>query len=617
MASPPRSAYQAALRPFALINLVGFLLQAHRLAMLAPAKSVVSHILVWLALLAVLATLAAALGLLLYALGRCKFGLGVLPLVAPLLFAIAHVFLFIDSILYSLFRFHFNGLALEVLLTPGGFQTMEIPSRELMGFTVACVALLAGEIVVFQLLARHPLPARRAVARPGGWKSWLVAWIVVVGADRALGAAADLADITDAIPACAVVPFYQPFAVKQLITTMMGWPQSSDRILLAAGQKMGRRLKYPRTPLEFDAPSTLPSIVWIVIEGWRADVFDAQVTPEITRLGQESLVFTRSVSGGNHTRFGLFSLFTGLHGTYWHASLAEQRGSLLFDRLKQLGYRFRLTSSAGFSAPPLIRTAFAGVRESVSPEVHGSTIERDRATIDDGLRFVLEQGERSHFALVVMLDSTHAPYHLPAGDQPFGPFPESVEYHLLGDPSEAPGLLNRYRNALHYVDSLVGELIAAMKRENLFEKSVIIVTGDHGEAFFEHGVWGHNTDFDREQVNVPLVLHIPGVAPALRHDLARGVDLVPTLMELLGTRSAPSLYSVGHSLLHGPAASFAVVCGWDECAVRDDNGSTTVFGVSDESNVRFRVFDAQHRLIAAPPSPNLGSALVEISAFYR
>jgi hypothetical protein len=216
-----------------------------------------------------------------------------------------------------------------------------------------------------------------------------------------------------------------------------------------------------------------------------------------------------------------------------------------------------------------------------------------------------------------MLDSTHAPYHLPAGEQSFTPFPENVEYHLLGDPAAAPGLLNRYRNALHYVDALVGELIAEMKRENLFEKSVIIVTGDHGEAFFEHGVWGHNTDFDREQVNVPLVLHVPGVAPAVRHDLARAVDLVPTLMELLGTRSAPSLYSVGHSLLHGPAAGFAVVCGWDECAVRDDNGFTTVFGISDESSVRFRVLDAQHRLTSAPPSPNLGSALVELSAFYR
>jgi membrane-anchored protein YejM (alkaline phosphatase superfamily) len=295
MASPPRSAYRSALCPFAVINLVGFLLQGHRFAMLTSGKGAIPHILVWLAMLAVFATLAAAIGSLLHALCRFEFGLGALPLAAPLLFAITHVFLFVDATLYSLFHFHFNGLALDVLLTPGGFQTLEIPSRELIRFTVACVALVACEILVFQFLARHPLRTPPAGTCPGGWKRWLVAWIVVVGADRALGAVADFADVTDAIPACVVVPLYPPFAVKQIITTMMGWPQSSDRMLLAAGQKLGRKLNYPRAPLVFEAPASLPNIVWIVIEGWRADVFDTKVTPEIARLGQESLTFTRNV----------------------------------------------------------------------------------------------------------------------------------------------------------------------------------------------------------------------------------------------------------------------------------------------------------------------------------
>jgi hypothetical protein len=605
------------LRLFAVVNLFGFLLQGHRFAMLVPEVGVIPHVLVWLAILAEFATLAAAIGLALYALGGTNLGLRMLPLAAPLLFAIAHAFLFVDATLYSLFRFHFNGLALEVLFTPGGFQTMEIPSRELMRFTVAFALLIAAEALLLQLLARYWLRKHPAAVVPGRWKRWLVAWIVLLAADRALGATADLADITDAARASAVVPFYRPFAVKQILATVMGWPQSSDRVLLAAGQKMGRYLLYPRAPLVFEPPSSLPDIVWIVIESWRGDMFDPNVTPEIVRLGRESLVFTRHVSGGNHTRFGLFSLFSGLHGPYWHASFAEQSGSLLFDRLKQLGYRLRLMSSAGFTAPPLHATALAGVREAIVPTPRGTTLEKDQATIDVARQFVMEQSQGSPFALVIMLDATHPPYYMFPGETPFAPFPEEVEYHMLGDPALAPGLLNRYRNALHHVDALIGELIGELRRLDLFDSSVVLVTGDHGEAFFEHGVWGHNTAFFREQVDVPLVLHVPGVVPMVRRDLSRGVDVVPTLMELLGTKSEPSLYSSGRSLLHGPPARFAVACGWDECGVRDDNGFTTVFGISDESEVRFRVFDAQDRPTAAPPSPNFKTALAELHAFFR
>src|SRR5262249_27230524 len=66
------------------------------------------------------------------------------------------------------------------------------------------------------------------------------------------------------------------------------------------------------------------------------------------------------------------------------------------------------------------------------------------------------------------------------------------------------------------------------------KKTAIVVTSDHGEAFGEHKMWRHGAEIWEELVRVPLIVHVPGVAPG--HVTARrsSVDLVPTLLDLLG-----------------------------------------------------------------------------------
>jgi choline-sulfatase len=61
-----------------------------------------------------------------------------------------------------------------------------------------------------------------------------------------------------------------------------------------------------------------------------------------------------------------------------------------------------------------------------------------------------------------------------------------------------------------------------------------VVTSDHGEAFGEHKMWRHGAEIWEELVRVPLIVHVPGVSPG--HVAARrsAVDLVPTLLDLLG-----------------------------------------------------------------------------------
>ena len=99
----------------------------------------------------------------------------------------------------------------------------------------------------------------------------------------------------------------------------------------------GSGLLYPREELKFSNPPKPLNVLMIVVDSWRYDMLQPDVTPNIWKFAGGSWVFNQHNSAGNCTRFGIFSLFYGLYGTYWHSFLAEQRGPVLIKELKKTG----------------------------------------------------------------------------------------------------------------------------------------------------------------------------------------------------------------------------------------------------------------------------------------
>ena len=64
--------------------------------------------------------------------------------------------------------------------------------------------------------------------------------------------------------------------------------------------------------------------------------------------------------------------------------------------------------------------------------------------------------------------------------------------------------------------------------------AAVVVTSDHGEAFGEHGMYRHGYELWEELVHVPLIVHLPGVAPQRQAARRSAIDLAPTLLELFG-----------------------------------------------------------------------------------
>jgi hypothetical protein len=119
-------------------------------------------------------------------------------------------------------------------------------------------------------------------------------------------------------------------------------------------------------------------------------------------------------------------------------------------------------------------------------------------------------------------------------------------------PFSGEGDLSAYKNALRYADRSVAELLAGLRSRGLDERTIVVVYGDHGEAFGQHdGNVGHTLFAFDENVRVPLLISIPGVTvDAMRApQVASVVDIAPTLLDLLGL-DAPSSFE-GSSLLVG------------------------------------------------------------------
>ena len=92
---------------------------------------------------------------------------------------------------------------------------------------------------------------------------------------------------------------------------------------------------------------------------------------------------------------------------------------------------------------------------------------------------------------------------------------------------------NRYFNSLHYIDSLVGKLYALLEEKGLLQDTIIMITGDHGECFNEHGDVAHASNLYQETLRVPLIIWNVANSKAQEvPQLANLIDIAPTILAL-------------------------------------------------------------------------------------
>jgi uncharacterized protein len=487
--------------------------------------------------------------------------------------------LYIDTRIYGLFGYHFNGAVLNLFVTRGSEDSYRIDlGIWVRGFVFAAI-FIALELVLWRLAA-----ARRSVRIPHAARLRRGAVTVgvllagAIGVEKSLYAHAEMTLDRQITAASQVLPLYPRLSVVPFL------PESvREQLPEVPPVRLGgdpRPLDWPHAWPQIDPSGPRPDIVMLVIDSWRADALDERVTPRMSALAQTARRFTDHLSCGNGTRFGVFGMLYGLHGSYWWSVLAEHRSPVLIDTLLELGYEPRVFSSASQDFPEFRSTAWSRFPEAVVDDIDGDRQwQRDERMADaciDWWRARPSGAERKPTFTFVLLDSAHQTYDFPDDDAPFQPYEAELDYFELSRSHSkelAERVKNRYLNALHHADRVAGRLVDALAESGRFDDTLLVVTGDHGEEFAENGFWGHTGNFTPEQVAVPLLLSGPGIEPGVEERPTSHLDLAPTLLELLGANPAQrSQWCLGENLLAPLAARRRVVAGWNEIGVLSELG---------------------------------------------
>jgi arylsulfatase A-like enzyme len=168
----------------------------------------------------------------------------------------------------------------------------------------------------------------------------------------------------------------------------------------------------------------------------------------------------------------------------------------------------------------------------------------DRAMVAPAVDWMRRQSQqgRPFFASMLTI-ATHHPYVSPGNIQPV---------HDARQAKEA------YVKAVRDTDAVVGDLFAALRKHGLLDNTLVVITGDHGEAFAEHGQIAHNGVGYEEGIRVPLILHGPMLGmPRVVGGLRQHLDIMPTVLDAAGVRVSGKL--PGKSLLSDPIGHSEVI----------------------------------------------------------
>lgn len=138
------------------------------------------------------------------------------------------------------------------------------------------------------------------------------------------------------------------------------------------------------------------------------------------------------------------------------------------------------------------------------------------------------------------------------------------------DSDELTYVISLYDSEIAEADTCLNEFLDKLKEEGVYDKSVIIIIADHGEEFLEHGKIDHSQLYD-EVVHVPLIIKIPNVAGSYVDSLAESIDIMPTVLDLVGIPLP--YYTQGKTLLDKSRKDFIHAEFSDKRLLRSDRWS--------------------------------------------
>jgi arylsulfatase A-like enzyme len=313
-----------------------------------------------------------------------------------------------------------------------------------------------------------------------------------------------------------------------------------------------------------------PNVLLIVVDTLRRDHLSAygyarETSPQIDRLAADAVRYDAAQSQAPWTLPSVAAILTGRDvaplGIVDDENVVDDGLRLLSEALKEQGYTTGAIVSHKFvSAQWGFDQGFDHFDDS---QALGHLAVTSPTLTQKAIAFLdAHQNERfflflhyfdPHFAYI-----EHEDFRFER-DHPYqGPIESGMRFKLLMElqdqltARDAEELRRLYDSEIAFTDHHIGRVLARLRDLGLYDDTLVILTGDHGEEFLEHGQIGHGKTLYEELVGVPLIVHYPGRGPGVVERPVALVDLFPTVLQLAGAR--PGSEVEGISLLEEPPA---------------------------------------------------------------
>ena len=331
-----------------------------------------------------------------------------------------------------------------------------------------------------------------------------------------------------------------------------------------------------------------PNIILLSADALRADHlscygYHRDTSPVLDELAEESIRFTNAYSASSHTREAVPALLTGEYPDVAVDDNYRLATETIASTLSEEGF-----ATAGFHSNPFISRAYGfdegfdtfdddlhfgkhkliALAQRAVDKLRNRHYARAEEINERSLEWVDSLDGDEPFFLWNHYMDTHGPYEPPgeyatlyADHGLSGRDAQSLYQRAVDDPDsitddERQLLIDLYDAEIRYNDMRIGEFLDAVRERGLLEKSLVIVTADHGDAFGEHGYYEHPRYLYDEITKVPLYVRPPGGRADEVATPASTLDVVPTVEAAVGVKEAGN----GVSLVEKLAADRTVIC---------------------------------------------------------
>jgi choline-sulfatase len=246
-------------------------------------------------------------------------------------------------------------------------------------------------------------------------------------------------------------------------------------------------------------------------------------TPALDGLARRGTLFENAIASAPLTAPSHASMMTGLNPT---AHKVRDTGNFVLSPshttlaqiLRESGW-----DTAAFVGASVLKKRFGFHHGFATYDDEMPGPERRAVEVTDrAIRWLESQSGKPFFVWVHLFDP-HSPYDPPS------PFRERYKDRF-------------YDGEIAYTDQQLGRFLDAVQKKSSPERTLIAILADHGESFSEHGEYAHGVFLYDATVRIPFLMAGPGVPPGLRvKQQARVIDLLPTLLELMGSKAPPQL----------------------------------------------------------------------------